>query len=347
MTEPAKQTQPEVNRLNLSKKDYVGVPSTMCKGCGHDAITASIIQACYDASIDPKRVVKLSGIGCSSKTTNYFLNQAFGINGIHGRMAAMATGSGVANRTLLPIGVSGDGDTASIGLGNFLHMMRRNLRITYIVENNGVYGLTKGQFSATADQGSKAKKGWENPWEAIDLASMGVMMGATFVARSFSGDRKQLAPLLEAAMNHHGTAMLDVLSPCVTFNDHEGSTKSLKHIRENRDALNEVGFIPEFQPIEADYDEGTDYRVRMHDGGVVTLHKLKDHDPTNRMQAIQLLEQARGEMKFLTGLIYIDEDKPSFAELENLTETPLSFLTSEELRPSREALDKINASLMR
>lgn len=347
MTEPATASQPEVNRLNLSKKDYAGAASTMCKGCGHDAITASIIQACYETAIDPQRVVKLSGIGCSSKTTNYFLNQAFGINGIHGRMAAMATGSGLANRTLLPIGVSGDGDTASIGLGNFMHMMRRNLRITYIVENNGVYGLTKGQFSATADQGTKAKKGWENPWEAIDLATLGILMGATFVARSFSGDRKQLAPLLKAAMKHHGTAVLDVLSPCVTFNDHEGSTKSLKYIREHREALNEVGFIPDFQPIEAEYDEGSDFRLRMHDGGVVTLHKLKDHDPTDRMEAMRLLEQARNEMKFLTGLIYIDEDKPNFAEQENLTETPLAFLNDEQLRPSSEALDEINASLMK
>ncbi|MCZ6473112.1 MAG: 2-oxoacid:ferredoxin oxidoreductase subunit beta [SAR324 cluster bacterium] len=347
MTEAARQSQPEVNRLNLSKKEYVGSDSTMCKGCGHDAITASIIQACYDVSIDPMRVVKFSGIGCSSKTTNYFMNQAFGINGIHGRMSAIATGSGLANHTLLPIGVSGDGDTASIGLGNFIHMMRRNLRITYIVENNGVYGLTKGQFSATADLGTKAKKGWENPWEAIDLASLGVLMGATFVARSFSGDRKQLAPLIEAAMMHNGTAMLDVLSPCVTFNDHEGSTKSLKYIREHRDALNEVGFIPEFQPIEADYDEGSDYSVRMHDGGVVTLHKLKDHDPTDRMQVMTLLEQARNEGKFLTGLIYIDEDKPSFAEQENLGEEPLSMLSDDKLRPSHAALDEINASLMR
>ncbi len=347
MTEAARQAEPEVNRVNLTKKDYVGAPSTMCKGCGHDAITASIIQACYEAGIDPKKVIKLSGIGCSSKTTNYFMNQSFGFNCIHGRMAALATGSGLANHSLLPVGVSGDGDTASIGLGNFIHMMRRNLRITYIVENNGVYGLTKGQFSATADQGSKAKKGWENPWEAIDLASLAILMGATYVARSFSGDRKQLAPLIEAAMSHNGTAILDVLSPCVTFNDHEGSTKSLKHIREHRDALNEVGFIPDFQPIEADYEEGSDFRVRMHNGGIINLHKLKDHDPTDRMQAMALLEKARDEGKFLTGLIYIDEDKPSFAEQENLTEEPLSMLSEDKLRPSKEALDEINASLMR
>jgi 2-oxoglutarate ferredoxin oxidoreductase subunit beta len=347
MTEAARQAEPEVNRINLTRKDYVGAPSTMCKGCGHDAITASIITACFEAGIDPKRVLKLSGIGCSSKTTNYFMNQAFGFNGTHGRMAALATGAGLANHTMIPIGVSGDGDTASIGLGNFAHMIRRNLRIAYIIENNGVYGLTKGQFSATADQGSKAKRGWENPWEAIDLASMAIMLGATFVARGFSGDRKQLAPLMEAALSHHGTAVLDVLSPCVTFNDHEGSTKSLKNIRENRDPLNEVGFIPDFEQIEADYDEGSDLRVRMHDGGIVTLHKLKDHDPTDRIRSIDMLEKARLEGKFLTGLIFIDEDKPNLAERENLPETALSFLPAEELRPSKEALEEINASLMR
>lgn len=347
MSETAQTSAPEINRLQLSRQDYAGAPSTLCKGCGHDAITASIVTACFENSLDPRRVVKLSGIGCSSKTTNYFLDQAFGINGIHGRMAAMATGAGLANHTLVPIGVSGDGDTASIGLGNFSHMVRRNLRIVYIVENNGVYGLTKGQFSATADHGSKAKKGWVNPWDAVDLASLSIQMGATFVARSFSGDRKQLAPLIEAALNHKGTAVLDVLSPCVTFNDHEGSTKSLKHIRGHRDALNEVDFIPEFQPIESDYDEGTDLRVRMHDGGTVVLHKLKDHDPGDRMRALGLLEQARQEGKFLTGLLFIDETRPSMDQIENLGEVPLSFLKAEDLRPSQEALEQINASFMR
>ncbi len=347
MSEVAQQKQPEINVIGLTKKDYEGATSTMCKGCGHDAITASIITACFETGIDPKRIIKLSGIGCSSKTTNYFLNQAFGFNGLHGRMAAMATGAGLANRNLIPIGVSGDGDTASIGLGNFVHMMRRNLRICYIVENNGVYGLTKGQFSATADHGSKAKKGWENPWEAIDLASLAIFMGATFVARSFSGDRKQLAPLIEAALNHHGTAVIDVLSPCVTFNDHEGSTKSLKNIRNNRDPLNEVGFIPDFQDIKVDYPEGTDLKVRMHDGGMITLHKLKDHEPTDRIKTLELLEKTRTEGKFVTGLIYIDEELPNLAEVENLCEKPLAFLTDEELRPSKEALDEINASLMR
>ncbi|HKI99880.1 MAG TPA: 2-oxoacid:ferredoxin oxidoreductase subunit beta [bacterium] len=346
MSEPARQIQDPVNRIHLIKKDYEGANSTLCKGCGHDAITASIITAAYEASLDPKRVIKLSGIGCSAKTTNYFMNQSFGFNGIHGRMAAMATGTTMANHTLIPIGVSGDGDTASIGLGNFAHMVRRNLRICYIVEDNGVYGLTKGQFSATADRGSRQKKGGANPWEAIDIAELAIMMGATFVARSFSGDRKQLAPLLEAALNHKGTAVLDVLSPCVTFNDHEGSTKSLKNIRANRDVLHDIDFIPDFDQVTADYPEGTDIHVRMHNAGTITLHKIKDHDPRDRLAALQLLERTRVENKFATGLLYINEDMPDFAEVEQLPDVPLAFMGEEELRPSRQALDAINASLM-
>jgi 2-oxoglutarate ferredoxin oxidoreductase subunit beta len=225
-------------------------------------------------------------------------------------------------------------------------MIRRNLRITYIIENNGVYGLTKGQFSATADRGTRQKRGAANPWEAIDIAALAILMGATFVARSFSGDRKQLAPLIEAALNHKGTAVLDVLSPCVTFNDHEGSTKSLKNIRANRDVLHDIDFIPDFDQVEADYEEGTEIRVRMHEAGMITLHKIKDHDPRDRAAATQLVEQARAAGKFATGLIYIDEDAPDFAEVERLPEVPLAFLGEDELRPSREALESINASLM-
>ena len=346
MSEPVRQVQEPANRIHLIKKDYEGASSTLCRGCGHDAITASIITAAFEANLDPKRVIKLSGIGCSAKTTNYFMNQSFGFNGIHGRMAAMATGAGMANHLLIPIGVSGDGDTASIGLGNFAHMVRRNLRITYIIEDNGVYGLTKGQFSATADRGSRLKKGGANPWEAIDIAALAIQMGATFVARSFSGDRKQLAPLIEAALNHKGTAVLDVLSPCVTFNDHEGSTKSLKNIRANRDVLHDIDFIPDFDQVETDYEEGTEIRVRMHEAGVITLHKIKDHDPRDRMAAINLLENTKALNKFATGLIYINEDLPDFAEVERLPDVPLAFLGEEELRPSRGALDGVNASLM-
>jgi len=337
---------PAVNRLQLTKKDYEGAVSTLCRGCGHDAITASIIQACYDNDVDPRNVIKLSGIGCSAKTTNYFMNSAFGFNGIHGRMGAMATGAGLANATLQPIGVSGDGDTGSIGLGNFAHMVRRRLKVCYIVENNGVYGLTKGQFSATADLGTKLKKGGANPFEAIDIPQFALMMGATFVARSFSGDRKQLAPLLQAALKHKGTAVIDVLSPCVTFNDHEGSTKSLKSIRENRDPLNEMDFIPPYEQVEIDHKEGTDMRVSMNEGGWITLHKLKDHDPTDKLSATNLLEIAKHQNKFLTGLIYINEQEPDLAEIEQLTAKPLAYLTEKELRPSAKDLEDINAGLM-
>jgi 2-oxoglutarate ferredoxin oxidoreductase subunit beta len=336
----------QVNRLKLTKKEYEGAASTLCRGCGHDAITASIIQACYDTDVDPRQVIKLSGIGCSAKTTNYFMNSAFGFNGTHGRMAAMATGAGLANHKLLPIGVSGDGDTASIGLGNFAHMVRRKLRICYIVENNGVYGLTKGQFSATADQGTKLKKGGANPFDAIDIPELALMLGATFVARSFSGDRKQLAPLLEAAFKHKGTAVIDVLSPCVTFNDHEGSTKSLKSIRDNRDPLNEIDFIPSYEPVEIDHPPGTDMRVSMHNGGWVTLHKLKDHDPRDKLAAMNLLAQSGRESKFVTGLIYINEADADLAEIENLGDTPLAYLTESQLRPTQKDLEEINAGLM-
>ncbi|MCH8841924.1 MAG: 2-oxoacid:ferredoxin oxidoreductase subunit beta [SAR324 cluster bacterium] len=343
---PVQPIKAATNRLNLTKQDYRGSPSTLCKGCGHDAITASIITACYELSIDPKQIIKLSGIGCSSKTPNYFMNQSFGFNGTHGRCAALATGAGLANHTLKPIGVSGDGDSASIGLGNFAHMMRRNLNITYIIENNGVYGLTKGQFSATADQGTRTRRGVPNPWQAMDLGSLAIISGATFVARSFSGDRKQLTPLIKAALNHRGAAILDVLSPCVIFNDHEGSTKSLRHIRDNREPVNTIDFIPSYEQIETDYDEGETIHIPMH-SGVVTLHKLKDHDPTDRIRAMTVLEEANQQHKFLTGLIYINPGQPDLAEVENLTDTPLARLEEAQLRPSAEALESINASLMR
>ncbi|MDH4225045.1 MAG: 2-oxoacid:ferredoxin oxidoreductase subunit beta [Deltaproteobacteria bacterium] len=346
-SKPMELGKEDPNHLGLNRQAYEGVDSTLCKGCGHDAITASIITACHQAAINPQQVVKMSGIGCSSKTTAYFMSQAFGFNGTHGRMAPLAAGAKTANKHLIVVGVSGDGDTASIGLGNFAHMIRRNMDIAYIVENNGVYGLTKGQFSATADEHTTNKKGVENTWPGVDLASLAISMGATFVARSFSGDRKQLAPLIMAALKHRGTAILDVLSPCVTFNDHEGSTKSLANIRANRDPLNTLDFIPVFDDIQVEVKKGRDTRVRLHDGSQVVLHKLKDHDPTNRMNALTLLEAAYQERKFLTGLIYIDESKVSFSERENLTNTPLSFLTEAELRPSRDALKAINQKLMR
>ncbi|MDH4120230.1 MAG: 2-oxoacid:ferredoxin oxidoreductase subunit beta [Deltaproteobacteria bacterium] len=336
----------EKNNLGLTLREYQGAESTLCKGCGHDAITASIVAACHQGGLDPRQVVKLSGIGCSSKTTNYFMNNSFGFNSTHGRMAPLATGVMMANRHLLAIGVSGDGDTASIGLGNFAHMIRRNLNIAYLVENNGVYGLTKGQFSATADPGTRNKKGDANPWPAVDIPSLAIAMGATFVARSFSGDRKQLAPLIMAAIRHRGTAILDILSPCVTFNNHEGSTKSLRSIREHMDPLNTVDFVPAFQPILADLPEGQDTRVRLHDGSWVTLHKLKDHNPADRIHSLMLLEKAGREKKFLTGLIYIDESSRPFTEVEELSDTPLNMLTEKDLRPPAEELARLNRRLM-
>ena len=338
----------KVNRLSLKEKDYEGAASTMCRGCGHDAITASVIRAFFESSIDPRKVIKLSGIGCSSKTPAYFMSQSFGFNAVHGRMSAVATGTNLANYTMIPIGVSGDGDTAAIGLGNFCHMIRRNVNITYIIENNGVYGLTKGQFSATADKGSVMKGGKINDLPAIDLCELAIILGATYVARSFSGDRKQLSPLIQAAAAHKGCAILDVISPCVTFNNHEGSTKSLKYVKEHLNPVHDIDFIPHFENIEVDYDEGTDHEVELHDGSRIVLHKLgKDYDPTNRMQALQTIHAAVAEGKFVTGLLYYDPNRPEFIEELNLCETPLAELDQDVLQPPAEALEKINAELMK
>ena len=338
----------KVNRINLTEKDYQGAPSTMCRGCGHDAISASVTRAFYESSIDPRKVVKLSGIGCSSKTPAYFLNQSFGFNAIHGRMSAVATGVNLANHTLIPIGVSGDGDTAAIGLGNFCHMMRRNVNIAYIVENNGVYGLTKGQFSATADKGSVMKGGKINDIPAIDIAELAITMGATYVARSFSGDRKQLAPILQGALAHRGAAILDVISPCVTFNNHEGSTKSLKYVKDHLDPIHDVDFIPHYENIKVDYEEGTDQEVELHDGSHIILHKLgKDYDPSNKMQALAAIHGAVAEGKFLTGLIYYDPTRAEFVVEQNLCDTPLADLSQDLLQPPATLLDNINAELMK
>ena len=338
----------KVNRLNLTEKDYEGAASTMCRGCGHDAISASIMRAFYESSIDPRKVVKLSGIGCSSKTPAYFLSQSFGFNAVHGRMSAVATGANLANHTLMPIGVSGDGDTSAIGLGNFCHMMRRNVNITYIVENNGVYGLTKGQFSATADKGSVMKGGKINDNPAIDICELAIVLGATYVARSFSGDRKQLAPLVQGAFAHKGSAILDVISPCVTFNNHEGSTKSLKYVKDHLEPIHDIDFIPSYENIEVDYKEGSDQPVTLHDGSRIVLHKLDGHyDPTNRMAALQMIHAAVAEGKFLTGLIYYDPNRPDFAEEMNLGETPLAELGQDVLQPPAEMLDRINAEFMK
>jgi 2-oxoglutarate/2-oxoacid ferredoxin oxidoreductase subunit beta len=334
------------NRVGLSKNDYKGLKSTLCAGCGHDSITNHIISACYDLGVEPHRIAKLSGIGCSSKTPAYFMNQAHGFNAVHGRMPSVATGAAIANRLLKPLGVSGDGDSASIGMGQLVHIIRRNVELVYIVENNGVYGLTKGQFSATADVGSKAKGGAPNVFDPIDICSLAIDLGCAFVARSFSGDGKQLVPLLKAALAHKGTAILDVISPCVTFNDHEGSTKSYAAVKQKDQRLHEVGFIPTFQNIEVDYAEGTTRAVELHDGSVVTLRKLeREYDPTDPYKAMETLQRSRAAGELLTGLIYVNPKKEDFVTTLNLVDHPLATLPQEATRPGPEALEEIMEAL--
>jgi 2-oxoglutarate/2-oxoacid ferredoxin oxidoreductase subunit beta len=346
---PGQQPSPSqaTNRIGLTLTDYKGAPSTLCDGCGHDAITSQLIKAFFELGLAPHQVAKLSGIGCSSKTPAYFMNRAHGFNAVHGRMPSIATGVNVANKTLSLIGVSGDGDTASIGLGQFCHMVRRDVPIVYIVENNGVYGLTKGQFSATADYGSKLKTGVVNDLPPIDLCGLAIELGCGFVARSFAGDPKQLVALLKAAASFNGTAVLDVISPCVTFNNHEGSTKSYKYAKEMETPLHELGYIPFFEQITVDYDPGSVQEVELHDGSHLRLKKIgQDYDPTDRLLAINTIQRANLEKHFLTGLLYINESKPSFPELLNLIDTPLAYLQQEEIRPPKEALDEIMKSLM-
>ncbi len=338
---------PKTNRLGLTLADYKGSPSTLCDGCGHDAITSQIIKACYDVGIDPQNVAKMSGIGCSSKTPAYFLSKSHGFNAVHGRMPSVSTGVGMANKDLLLLAVSGDGDTASIGMGQFCHIVRRNIPIVYIIENNGVYGLTKGQFSATAEKGAKAKTGVQNELQSIDLCSLAIELGCSFVGRSFAGDPKQLIALLKAAMSHRGTAVLDVISPCVTFNNHEGSTKSYKYAKEHEVPIHELGYVPFFEQITVDYEPGSTQEVPLHDGSKVTLKKLHhDYDPTNREQAISTIHKANKEAQFLTGLLYINEEKENFTDIMNLDDTPLAHLQQDRLRPPKEALDEIMQSLM-
>src|SRR5438093_2796253 len=307
---PAPTAGPKTNRLGLPITDYQGAKSTLCAGCGHDVITNTIVSAFWEMGVEPHRVAKMSGIGCSSKTTNYFLNRAWGFNAVHGRMPAVATGALLANKNLVGIGVSGDGDTAAIGMGQFVHLLRRNVPMLYIVENNGVYGLTKGQFSPTADFGSKLKTGVSNDLPAVDLCSLAIELGCGFVARSFAGDPKQLVALLEGALAHRGTALLDIISPCVTFNNHEGSTKSYKHAKESEELLHEIGFVPFFEPITVDYPEGTTKVVEMHDGSHIVLKKLeRDFNPMNKAETLRMLRAANEAGEFLTGLLYIDPVK--------------------------------------
>ena len=335
-----------VNALGFTHRDYEGAISTLCAGCGHDSISAAIIRACFELSLPPHRIAKLSGIGCSSKTPTYILGQSHGFNSVHGRMPSVLTGASLANRELLYLGVSGDGDTASIGRGQFAPAMRRGVDMVYIVENNGVYGLTKGQFSATSDRGSKSKKGVENQDSPIDLAALAVQLGAAFVARGFSGDKSQLVPLIKAAFEHRGAAFIDVISPCVAFNNHEGSTKSFDYVRAHNVALNSLDFISGRAPIEIDYPAGRTQTVTMHDGSAIRLHKLADDvDCRDRSAALATLEKHRTKGEILTGLIYVNEEAVDLHGRLNTTSTPLNDLTEPDLCPGSKALEAINASL--
>ncbi|MGI8771921.1 MAG: 2-oxoacid:ferredoxin oxidoreductase subunit beta [Acidobacteriaceae bacterium] len=333
---------PKTNRLGLQVLDYRGGKTTLCAGCGHNAISERIIDAMYEMGVQPERVMKVSGIGCSSKSPAYFMNRAHSFNSVHGRMPAIATGALLANHTMKSLGVSGDGDTASIGMGQFVHLLRRNLPMIYIIEDNGVYGLTKGQFSATADVGSTLKTGVINDLPAIDTCTLAVQLGASFVGRSFSGDKKQLLAMIKAAIAHNGTAMLDVVSPCVTFNDHEGSTKSYKYMQEHEEAITEVGFVPHFEDIAVEYDAGTTYDVEMHDGSHLRLRKLHDdYNPTDRISAVSALMEAHAKGEVLTGVFYVDTKRPSFTDLLNLVPEPLGTLPQQRVRPPKAVLDQV------
>jgi 2-oxoglutarate ferredoxin oxidoreductase subunit beta len=335
---------PKVNRIGLPVLEYRGGKTTLCAGCGHNAISERIIDALFEMGVQPERVMKLSGIGCSSKSPAYFLSRAHSFNSVHGRMPSVATGALLANKTMMGLGVSGDGDTASIGIGQFVHLMRRNLNLIYIIEDNGVYGLTKGQFSATADIGSKLKTGVVNDLPAIDTCSLAIQLGATFVGRSFSGDKKQLLTMLKAAIAHRGTVMLDVISPCVTFNDHEGSTRSYKYMQDHEEPIGEVGFVPSFEEIDVEYEEGSSFDVEMHDGSHLRLKKLpENYDPTDRAGAVKTLMDAHDNNEILTGVFYIDTQKPSFSDLLNMVDEPLATLAGERVRPPKKVLDEVMA----
>src|SRR5215468_1991825 len=341
-TTPTSTPLPKTNRIGLTVLDYRGSKTTLCAGCGHNAISERIIDAFYEMGTPPERVIKTSGIGCSSKSPAYFMGRSHSFNSVHGRMPSVTTGAVLANHRLVALGVSGDGDTASIGIGQFVHLMRRNLPVIYIIEDNGVYGLTKGQFSATADVGSKLKTGVINDLPPIDTCALAISLGATFVARSFSGDKRQLHTILKAALAHRGTVMIDVISPCVTFNDHEGSTKSYKYSKDHDEPIQDVSFIPSFENIEVDYDPGTTAAVRMHDGSKLQLKKLdRDYDATNKVEALRLLAEAHEKGEMLTGVFYVNTTAPSFIEQLNLTESSLARLPEEMVRPSRQALDEI------
>lgn len=333
-----------VNTLGLTHRDYEGVVSTLCAGCGHDSVSAAIIEACFELEIQAHRIAKVSGIGCSSKTTNYFLNRSHGFNSVHGRMPSVATGANLANKDLTYIGVSGDGDTASIGLGQFCHAVRRRLNMIYICENNGTYGLTKGQFSATNDKVSKNRKGAANLFESIDLCALAIQLGAGYVARSFSGDKAQLVPLIKAGLSYHGFAFIDVVSPCVTFNNHEASTKSYDFVRDHNESMGRLDIVPPMGEITAQYDAGTVADVPLHDGSIMHLEKLDaSYDPTDAAAALQKLHQAGGAIP--TGLLYVDRDETDLHDLFDTANAPLNSLGDADLCPGSTALEKINESL--
>ena len=334
------------NKLGFTRRDYEGAISTLCAGCGHDSISAAIIQACFELELPPHRIAKLSGIGCSSKTPTYFLSSSHGFNSVHGRMPSVLTGANLANRELIYLGVSGDGDSASIGLGQFAHSVRRRVNMVYIVENNGVYGLTKGQFSATSDRGSKSKKGAVSTDAAIDMVLLAMELGATYVARGFSGDKAQLVPLIKGAILHRGAAFIDCISPCVAFNNHAGSTKSFDYVREHNEAVNRMDVITPRDAINVKYPPGATVTVAQHDGSVLSLHKLAElYNPNNRAQALGYLQarQARGQV--VTGLLYIDPEAGDLHDALDTVATPLNALEGRDLTPGSKALEAINAGL--
>ncbi len=334
------------NRVGYTRRDYEGKVSTLCAGCGHDSVSAAIIQACWELDIEPHRVAKLSGIGCSSKTPDYFLGASHGFNSVHGRMPSVLTGANLANKDLLYLGISGDGDSASIGLGQFAHAMRRNVNMVYIVENNGVYGLTKGQFSATADKGSRSKKGAVNRDSPVDLVGLAMQLGASFVARSFSGDKAQLVPLIKAAVGHGGASFIDVISPCVTFNNHAGSTRSYDWVREHNEAVSRIDFISGREEITASIEPGQVVDVEQHDGSVLRLRKLHEgYDPTDRVAAMSYMHARAAEGELLTGLLYVEAEADDLHAAQHTSARPLNALGKADLCPGAEALERLNASL--
>ncbi len=334
-----------LNEIGLTRRDYEGSVSTLCAGCGHDSVSAAIVQACAELSLPPHRFAKVSGIGCSSKTPSYFLNKSHGINTVHGRMPSVITGANLANRDLYCVGVSGDGDSASIGMGQFAHIVRRRIDMLYIVDNNGTYGLTKGQFSATNDKGSTSKKGVPNLYEPIDLVSMALQIGASFVARSFSGDKRQLVPLLKAGLKHRGMAFIDVISPCVAFNNHQGSTKSYDHTRQHTENVVNADYIEEHDEITADYEPGTVEDVAMPDGSKLRLYKLdENYDVHDRVGALNYVQRRQEEGEVVTGLLYVDPDASDCHEILDTVHRPLNELQEVDLCPGNDMLQTINAS---